>query len=318
MSKIEVPQKAPQSDGVANLAGRCAAALAMASEVWKERDPGFAARCLEAARTVYAMGKAQEGVQQGNSYKAPYRYGEITFADDMQWGAAELYRVTGDESYLEDAIHYARQIADTSWIPHETSEHYAYYPFLNAGHAALYPHVDEEVRQELAGYYRAGLERAMERGRENPFEIGVPFIWCSNNLASALLTQGLLYEQMTGDDSFHAFTIAQRDWLLGRNPWGTSMFTGIPEDGETPVDIHTSVWMLTRRPTPGGLVDGPVYRSVFDNLLGLTLFEPDEFEHFQTDHVVYHDDNGDYSTNEPTMDGTAGAVWWMGHFPQPR
>lgn len=69
---------------------------------------------------------------------------------------------------------------------------------------------------------------ARERGEGNPFEIGVPFIWCSNNLASALITQGLLYEEMTGDDTFHDFTIAQRDWLLGRNPWRTSMFTGIP------------------------------------------------------------------------------------------
>jgi hypothetical protein len=30
--------------------------------------------------------------------------------------------------------------------------------------------------------------------------------------------------------------------------------------------------------------------------------------------VVYHDDRGDYSTNEPTMDGTAGAIWMMAYF----
>lgn len=306
-----------ESDGLANLAGRYAAAMAMASEAWKEHDPAFAARCLQAGREVYAMGKAKEGVQQGNSYKAPYRYAEITWADDMEWGAAELYKATGEDAYLEDAKRYAQEIADTSWIPLETADHYAYYPFLNVGHAALYPHVEEDFKETLAGYYRAGLEQAVARGGENPFEIGVPFIWCSNNLASALLTQGLLYEQMTGDDMFHDFMVAQRDWLLGRNPWGTSMFTGIPADGETPVDIHTSIWMLTRRPTPGGLVDGPVYRSVYESLLGLRLEEPDEFAPFQTEHVVYHDDNGDYSTNEPTMDGTAGAVYWMGHFASP-
>jgi hypothetical protein len=33
---------------------------------------------------------------------------------------------------------------------------------------------------------------------------------------------------------------------------------------------------------------------------------------FQNDHVVYHDDIGDYSTNEPTMDGTAGSMTYDG------
>ena len=32
---------------------------------------------------------------------------------------------------------------------------------------------------------------------------------------------------------------------------------------------------------------------------------------FQTAELVYHDDVGDYSTNEPTMDGTADAILMM-------
>ena len=106
----------------------------------------------------------------------------------------------------------------------------------------------------------------------------------------------------------------QRDWLLGRNPWGTSMFTGIPNDGEHPQDVHTSVWALTRENPKAGLVDGPVLQSIYSQLKGIRLYESDEFEHLQNDYVVYHDDIGDYATNEPTMDGTAGAVFWMAHF----
>jgi len=44
---------------------------------------------------------------------------------------------------------------------------------------------------------------------------------------------------------------------------------------------------------------------------GLRLNEPDEFAEFQTAEIVYHDDVGDYSTNEPTMDGTADAILMM-------
>jgi hypothetical protein len=57
--------------------------------------------------------------------------------------------------------------------------------------------------------------------------------------------------------------------------------------------------------TFGGLVDGPVYRTIYNGLKGIVLFEPDPYASFQNGIAVYHDDMGDYSTNEPTMDGTA-------------
>ena len=92
------------------------------------------------------------------------------------------------------------------------------------------------------------------------------------------------------------------------------MFTGIPRDGEYPEDVHTGIWYLTKQMVPGGLVDGPVYASVYESLLGLHLTQEDEFAEFQNEHVVYHDDIGDYSTNEPTMDGTADAITMLAHF----
>ena len=174
--------------------------------------------------------------------------------------------------------------------------------------------MEPAFRETLAGFYREGIEATLARGKKNAFQIGVPFIWCSNNLATALITQIILYERMTGDRQYHDFMLAQRDWLFGRNPWGTSRFTGIPRAGEYPEDVHTSVYVMTNRMIPGGNIDGPVYGKIYNSLLGLTLTQPDEFAHLQNPYVVYHDDIGDYSTNEPTMDGTAGTVLMMAYF----
>ncbi|MDB6122888.1 MAG: glycoside hydrolase family 9 [Pedosphaera sp.] len=298
------------STGVANLAGRYAAAMALAYQTWKH-DPqhaAFAERCLQAGIEVYALGHAQEGVQQGNSYSAPYRYAETTWADDMEWGAAELYRVTGKKSYLTDAKRYAKLIQSESWMGQEQTGHYQYYPFMNIGHFALYDLADKEFKKVLAGYYRDGIERCLRTGQKNPYRIGVPFIWCSNNLTTALATQILLYERMTGDMRYHSFMSAQRDWLLGRNPWGTSMFTGIPANGVFPHDVHLQTTKLTGRPIRGGLVDGPVYNRIFKTLKGVSITEPDPLAPFQDELAVYHDSIHDYSTNEPTMDGTASAI----------
>ena len=49
-------------------------------------------------------------------------------------------------------------------------------------------------------------------------------------------------------------------------------------------------------------------------MIGLTLTHADAFAAFQPRDIVYHDDVGDYATNEPTMDGTADAITLLAHF----
>ena len=63
-----------KATGVANIAGRSAAAMAMAYRIWKNdlHDSLFAQKCLKAAIELYQLGKRNEGYQQGNSYSAPY------------------------------------------------------------------------------------------------------------------------------------------------------------------------------------------------------------------------------------------------------
>lgn len=58
------------------------------------------------------------------------------------------------------------------------------------------------------------------------------------------ISKVILYEKMSRDKQFQPFLAAQRDWLFGRNPWGTSMFTGLPAEGEFPKDVHTGVYVM--------------------------------------------------------------------------
>lgn len=298
------------STGVANLAGRYAAAMALAHRAFRDdpREEEFARACLRAGREVYALGRAKEGVQQGNSYGAPYRYAEESWADDMEWGAAELNRETGEASYLADAERYARLAGGASWHGLESVGHYQHYPFVNLGHLALDAVAPEGTRALLAAFYREGLDRAAAVAASSPFGLGVPFAWCSNNFAAALAIQGLAYERMTGDGAYRPLVAAQLDWLLGRNPWGVSMVTGWPEGGPFPTEPHLPTTNLTGRRVRGGLVDGPVKGEIFAGLAGVRLTHDDAYAPFQSGEAVWHDDVMDYATNEPTMDGTAEAV----------
>ncbi|MGE5315223.1 MAG: glycoside hydrolase family 9 protein [Acidobacteriota bacterium] len=301
------------SDGVANLAGRYAAAMAMAYRIWMNdlKDPGYAQTCLRAGREVYELGVKQPGSQEGVPCISPYRYMERTWADDMEWGAAELYAVTREKRFLEEGKRYARLIATTSWMGKDTSGHYEMFPFMNMGHYALWKVADKKFKDTLAGYYRTGIEDVWKKAKGNAFEMGVPFIWCSFNLVVDFTTQCILYEKMTKDKSYNHLQMACRDWLLGRNPWGVSAFVGVPRNGNYPKHPHNTVSWETGREITGALNDGPVYGSIYKYLSGVRLSKPDEYAPFQSDLVVYHDDMADYSTNEPIMDGTAGATFFM-------
>ena len=307
------------STGIANLAGRYAAAMAMAADIWANdlHDSGYASLCLTAGRQVYEMGLRQPGCQEGTPCRAPYRYHEVTWADDMEWGAAELFRVTREARYLADAKRFSAQAHTVSWFGADTARHYEYYPFMNLGHYALHSLVSRSFADTLAGYYATELSRVKKRAAANPYGIGHPFIWCSNNLAAALVMQGLLYEKMTGDSQYRDITTATRDWLLGRNPWGAGQFVCIPDSGGvTPQYPHSILAMKIKRPIRGAMNDGPVYASIFASLKGVTLQRPDRFAAFQSEQVVYHDDFWDYATNEPTLDGTAEALYWLAHWAQ--
>jgi len=296
-----------EATGVSNVAGRSAAAMAMGYRIWKNdlKDELFAAQCLKDAIELYQMGKQKEGFQQGNSFGAPYRYNERTWADDMEWGAAELYKATGDAQYLNDALHYADIIGTYSWMERDSTSHYEMYPYVNMGHYVLWEVGDAAVKKKMIDYYAHNLDRIASKAGLNDYGVGHLFVWCSNNFAAAVATQAILYEKMTGDKKYNAMMQDHINWLLGLNPWGTSMITGIPADGDFPLDVHMPFWRLKKEVIKGSLVDGPLWSSIHEGMLQIRLSEPDEYKQFQPKHITYWDDWEDYSTNEPTMDGSA-------------
>ena len=300
-----------RSDGHASTAGKYAAAFALGAATYRRRDPAFAAMLERRAVAAYAVGKRSPGVCQTAPAGAPYFYEEDNWADDMELGAAELYALTGDSSYLRDALAFAAREPVTPWMGADTARHYQWYPWHNNGHFEIWRSGSRAQKRIVAGYYRRGLEAIAARADRNGFRVGIPFIWCSSNLMASFATQAYLYRQMTGDARFREYEQAALDWLFGVNPWGVSMVIGLPKSGVFARDPHSVVAKQLGVELTGGLLDGPVYASIYRSLRGIRLAEPDEYAAFNTGFIVYHDDFGDYSTNEPIMDGTANLTYLL-------
>jgi endoglucanase len=300
-----------RSTGLASTAGKYASAFALGAQLFADRDPAFTRRLRERAIAAYEIGRARPGVCQTAPARAPYFYEEENWADDMELGAAQLYQLTRAPRYLAEAAEYARMEPVTPWMGADTAKHYQWYPWHNNGHFELWRAGGSTEKTMAIAYYRDGLERVARRA-DNGFRVGIPFIWCSANLMVSLATQARLYREMSGDARFLDMETAAIDWLFGANPWGVSMVIGIPHDGAFPRDPHSVVAKDLRVVLTGGLIDGPVYRSIYGNLRGIHLAQPDEYAPFNVGHIVYHDDVGDYSTNEPIMDGTANLMYLAG------
>lgn len=303
-----------RSTGMASTLGKYASSFALGSKVLAEYYPEFSELLQQKAKDAYITGASNPGVSQTAPGGAPYFYEEDNWADDMELAAMELYSLFDDSKYLKDAVNYGRLEPVTPWMGADSARHYQWYPFVNLGHYHIANQKNDiKSKNEFIRNMRSGLQRVKDRAQGDAFLNGIPFIWCSNNLTVGFITQCRLYHELTNDDSFLELEMSMRDWLFGCNPWGTSMIVGYPENGDTPTDPHSAFTHLHNMPITGGIVDGPIYNSIFSSLIGIYLANEDMYADFQSDLVVYHDDFADYSTNEPTMDGTASLTYYFGY-----
>ena len=307
--------------GTSSTAGKFASAFALAHEIGiRDSSPAgkslrdiYYAKALEAFR----YGQKKEGVTQTVSVRSPYIYAEENWVDDMELAAASIAKMSGvqiplsKKSFVDNAYGYAEKEKVTPWLGGDTAAHYQWYPFVNAGHYELAHLLSGSRRDSIITWYRNGIDAVNNKAKANAFNRGVPFIWCSNNLTTSFVLQCYWYRLLTGDGRFTMLEQAGFDWLFGCNPWGTSMVYGLPATGDTPVDPHSAFTHIKKFQINGGLVDGPVYTTIYSSLIGIALNDPDEYASFQGGLAVYHDDYGDYSTNEPTMDGTAALIYLL-------
>lgn len=247
--------------GTASTAKACAA-FAQAARVLPQYDAPFAARCAEAARTswkwlvahperipVEGHGSAQPLWDDGKEY--PRETGARMVA------AAEIYRTFGYETALEsfrklleseDALPGAvltgawtnlsrwalRSMAENPEAPPETRE---------AAKARLLETADllRERVEARDGYRCASLTTDYYWGHNSNLMEKAEIL----AIAARLDPAGHAWAGEAARDQWH--------WILGRNPNGYSMVTGV---GKAPTAMFHCEWG-SRPPPPGYLVGGP-------------------------------------------------------------
>jgi hypothetical protein len=220
-----------------NLAGRMAAAFALAAQVTAPTDRAGAIDLMDIGAQIFDAAKTQD-VQEADVVTAlPHAfYPESSWRDDLAWGAAELAlagQTLGDpraDTWLASGAHWAAEYLATE-AGGDTLNLYDTSAIAMADLVRAIRATGTAssgiTEQALLDGIRAQLDGAMARAAKDPFGVGVEYAgFDAAPHVFGLIATARLYRLLTGDDRYDAFTAQQRDWAFGANPWGVSLMIG--------------------------------------------------------------------------------------------
>ncbi len=288
----KIDASCPGSD----LAGETAAALAALSLVFDGVDPAYAADLLSHAEELYDFADTYRGEYTDCITDAQAYYNSWSgYQDELVWGAAWLYRATGDPWYLQKAENeYAQMGCDFIWTHNWDDKSYGSYVLLAQLTGDPLYHGDAQAwldywtvghDNQQIGYTPCGLAWLDQWGA----------LRYAANTAFVAFVYGDYLDATGGDPQlvtrYRDFAASQIDYALGDNPHDRSFVVGFGDD--PPQDPH-------HRTAHGSWCD--------------SISEPVDTRHVLYGALVggpdasgsYGDDRTDYVQNEVATDYNAG------------
>ncbi len=279
-----------------NLVGIHTAVMALASKIWREtfHSQEYSDFLLSNAEKMYLLRRRVKDIATAGSGM----YVDQSYKGKMALGAVELYRVTGKSRYLFESKKYATEAGSDHWWSWGNINSLAHYRIA-------------KYDKQFSGYILKNLAGFDKTKDEKLFGEGAAYSWGTNNTLLGIALQYILYEDLEGKSKYEELALLQRDFTLGRNPWGISFFYGTGTNFTK--HIHHQIPHFNGGKLPGAFAAGPVTRE-FLNQYNIKFEKRDRYSLFQTDNAVYRDDRMDYVTNEPTITAAATAIFVMGFY----
>ncbi len=277
----------PVYDGAkADIAGMAAASLGLMSALYRTYDTARANDYLDHAEDIYLIGKNNPGTT-GDSF-----YPDDTWKDNMMCAAVELYRVTGQTSYRDEAVAYDVEMGSHGWVVDWANAlDYCRHSLHRAG-----------VTDRLAPW-RSDVDEYLSSVSNDVYVDGLAYFgvdWGTLRYSTGAAFSAALLFDITGEEQYRSFALSQLQYAMGDNEYGRSFIVGF---GNNPPahPHHTNAyghdaldWDLSRPfkfSLDGALVGGPTVGSLY------SVTSPG-----------YQDDIEDYIGNEVTIDFNSGLL----------
>ncbi|MBX9585016.1 MAG: glycoside hydrolase family 9 protein [Gemmataceae bacterium] len=278
------------------VAAEAAAALAAASIAFRTADPTYSATLLRHARELYAFADTYRGKYSDSIPDAAGYYNSYSgYDDELVWGAAWLYKATGEASYLSKAetLYAARFAGQTMTWTHSWDDKRYGSAILLAGLTGKAGYRTDAER--YLDYWSVGIDGGATRIAYTPGGLAFLNGWGSLRYASTTAFMALLYGDTVRDPDgrYRDFAARQINYILGNNPRNSSYMVGFGNN--PPKNPHhraaSGVW--------DGNVSNPAPNR--HTLYGALVGGPES-----ASDTNYHDDRADYISNEVALDYNAG------------
>jgi Ca2+-binding RTX toxin-like protein len=279
-----------------DLAAETAAAMASSSIVFRaEGMDEYADLLVEKSISLYNFAETYRGKYSNSIPDAKEVYGSNEYVDELGWGAAWVYKATGDSSYLDKAEDYAQQknLAYPNWTLNWSDKAYGLNLILleETGKDIYVNRIEKHLN------YWMSDKITHTPGTETNDGLAWIDSWGSNRYAANtafLATEYAKYLFNNGINIEYANTLVdfatdQIDYMLGDNPDGQSFVVGFGD--KSPLNPHhANASGYTNWGEPG---------SEKHILEGALVGGPDKYGN-------YNDSQDDYIQNEVAVDYNAG------------
>ena len=234
----KITASAPGSE----VAAETAAALAAASVLFKDVDSLYSATLLKHSEEIYDFADKNRG-DYTKAVPAQDFYGTFSgYNDELAWGAAWLYRATGEEAYHEKF----KKIADASYESWDTKK----YPGCTGPitwddkrpgcYALIAELTGDEARLKTATEYCDAILKT-SRTKGGLYYVTNLSQWASNRYAAnaasmVAIVANMLPETDSKRKEYIDFVKSQIDYILGDNPAGVNYVVGAEEN--SPKAVH--------------------------------------------------------------------------------
>ncbi len=274
--------KVDASNPGSDVCGEAAAALALMYFNYYSIDSSYAETCLAKAKTLYALGKSNYGLSQGQGF-----YTSSSYQDDLAWAASWLYKATGDASYLSDAEGFLA----TSTGVHQDEWTMCWDNMYTPAEIVMYQLTNNNKYLNAVKYSMNYWINSVPTTSG-----GLKYLtnWGCLRYSAAQSMIATQYYALTKDSSAMNFAKDQIDYILGDNPYNYSYIIGY--GSKYPTHPHH------RAANGYTYADSGNLKPAKNLLLGALVGGPSTMGDY------YADDAQDYTASEVGIDYNAGFV----------
>ncbi len=290
----------------ATATGDFAAVMAMAARIYGESEneelQTYADTCLAASKKAYQY--ISENLKKAGFKNPPGvvtgEYPDDVCVDEFLWAAAELYKTTGDKSYVKAIKDNLENIQNFSGFGWTDVGGYGSYALLTAKDADK---ADKDVYNSIHDAFMGAADTALKNSKANGYMVNrdTQFEWGSN---MGIANDGMLLtlaNKVEANDEYLAYAKHHLDYIFGMNATGYCFVTGAGT--QYPEHPHHRPSQAVGKSVPGMLVGGP--DSALEDPYAETVCKD------MPPAKCYMDNEQSYSMNEITIYWNSPLVYLM-------